>query len=169
MSGLDATTLRRYILVIAAGNLAWEILQLPLYHIWYHAHAARLAIIIVDGTGGDVMIAIVSLVGAFCLFGRSHAAPALSPRVTWGTIAFGLAYTIASEAVHLKLGTWHYAPLMPRLPILGVGVAPTLQWIVIPPLALRAAGGCFRSPPTRPEGVTPLRSDHTPTRTNAAD
>ncbi|HQT73716.1 MAG TPA: hypothetical protein PLX84_07220 [Acidiphilium sp.] len=141
--GLGVAALRRYVLTVAAGNLAWEVLQLPLYHIWYHADALRLAFIALAGTSGDIPIAIVSLVCAFSLFGRERAAPPISPAVAWTTIAIGLVYTIGSEMVHLRLGTWHYAALMPRLPLLGVGLGPTLQWVAIPPLALRAAGGCF--------------------------
>ncbi|HQT62017.1 MULTISPECIES: hypothetical protein [unclassified Acidiphilium] len=141
--GLGVAALRRYVLTVAAGNLAWEVLQLPLYHIWYHAGLLRLAFIALAGTSGDIPIAIVSLVCAFSLFGRERAAPPISPAVAWTTIAIGLVYTIGSEMVHLRLGTWHYAALMPRLPLLGVGLGPTLQWVAIPPLALRAAGGRF--------------------------
>lgn len=144
--GLGVMALRRYILSVAAGNLAWEIVQLPLYRIWYHAGALRLAGIALAGTYGDIPIAIVSLVCAFSLFGRDGAAPSIGPSVAWATVAIGLVYTIGSEMVHLRLGTWHYAALMPRLPILGVGLGPTLQWLAIPPLALRAAGGRFGPP-----------------------
>lgn len=146
MTGLHTSLLRRYIAMTAIGNVVWEILQLPLYRIWYHAHAFHLGVIVLAGTCGDIGIAIVSLICAFCLLGSDRADHALRPSVTWTTIAFGLAYTIASEAVHLKLGTWHYARSMPRLPILRVGVAPTLQWLIIPPIALRAAGGFFVPP-----------------------
>ncbi|MBU6357435.1 MAG: hypothetical protein KJS79_11955 [Rhodospirillales bacterium] len=151
MTGLGATALRRYVLTVAAGNLAWEILQLPLYRIWYHAGVLRLAIITLTGTCGDIPIAIVSLVCAFSLFGKDRASPPVGPSVAWTTVLFGLAYTIGSEMVHLRLGIWHYSALMPRLPILGVGLGPTLQWLVIPPLALYAAGGRFTDQHTHQE------------------
>jgi hypothetical protein len=154
MTGLGATALRRYVLTAAAGNLAWEILQLPLYHIWYRADALLLAAIAIAGTCGDVTIAIASLICAFSLFGKDRASPPIGPSVTWMTILLGLAYMIGSEMVHLRLGTWHYSALMPRLPILGVGLGPTLQWLAIPPLALYAAGGRFVDPRTHQEPAT---------------
>ena len=40
---------------------------------------------------------------------------------------------------HLRLcqrGRWEYAEAMPRLPLLGTGLAPLLQWLLIPPLVI---------------------------------
>jgi len=31
---------------------------------------------------------------------------------------------------------WQYAEVMPRLPILGTGLAPLGQWLVLPPIVL---------------------------------
>lgn len=144
MTSLRIASLRRYVAVAAAGNLVREILQLPLFHIWHHAGLARLGRIILAGTCGDIAIAIAAFVLAICLFGDQRDDAPLPSAVVRATLAFGLAYTIVSEAVHLRLGTWHYSLLMPRLPPLGVGLAPTLQWILIPITALRAADARIR-------------------------
>jgi len=32
--------------------------------------------------------------------------------------------------------SWAYSPLMPVLPVTGTGLAPLLQWIVVPSTAL---------------------------------
>ncbi|MDG4574510.1 MAG: hypothetical protein P9C36_02910 [Defluviicoccus sp.] len=49
----------------------------------------------------------------------------------------GLAYTIFSECLNAKIrGSWAYTEWMPTLPFIGSGLAPVLQWLVIPPAAL---------------------------------
>ena len=52
------------------------------------------------------------------------------------TIA-GLAYTIFSEWLNVEVRqSWAYSDLMPRLPPLGTGLAPVMQWLLLPGLAL---------------------------------
>ena len=47
----------------------------------------------------------------------------------------GLGYTIVSEWVNVDLrSAWSYDSAMPRVPLLGTGLAPFLQWIVLPPV-----------------------------------
>ncbi len=49
----------------------------------------------------------------------------------------GLVLTIAYEfAATGPLAFWEYAPSQPRLPILGTGLAPMLQWLLLPPFTL---------------------------------
>jgi hypothetical protein len=61
----------------------------------------------------------------------------------------GAAFTMVSEWVNVEIWrSWAYAPAMPRLPPLGTGLTPMLQWLVIPSLALglaRLAGTRGRS------------------------
>ena len=55
------------------------------------------------------------------------------------TAVFGTAYTIFSEWMNIAiLGSWAYAPSMPRFEIVGfeMGMAPLAQWLIAPPLAL---------------------------------
>ena len=55
---------------------------------------------------------------------------------TMGFIGIGLALTILIERLATgPLGRWEYAEAIPVLPILDIGVAPLLQWILLPPLA----------------------------------
>jgi hypothetical protein len=45
--------------------------------------------------------------------------------------------TIVMEWLAIRvLGRWAYAETMPVVPLLGVGVAPFVQWIVLPPLVV---------------------------------
>lgn len=64
---------------------------------------------------------------------------------------FGLGYTVHSEWIDVEVRhTWACSHLMPRLPLLGTGVSPLLQWILILAFALiigrrRARTGCAGS------------------------
>jgi hypothetical protein len=49
----------------------------------------------------------------------------------------GLAYTVFSEWLNTEIrGSWAYTAWMPALPLIGSGLAPFLQWVLVPPLAL---------------------------------
>jgi len=54
-----------------------------------------------------------------------------------GFILVGLVYTVFSEwtNVHI-LKSWGYGELMPIIPVMKVGLAPFLQWIVIPSVVI---------------------------------
>src|SRR5258708_19652209 len=61
---------RRYLLVVLFANLLWEAAQLPLYTIWKTATPHELAVAVLHCTGGDVLIALTSLVVALVLIGH---------------------------------------------------------------------------------------------------
>ena len=69
------------------------------------------------------------------MFARSRCANA---GVVWAAIlALGLSYTIFSEWLNTGVrANWTYSGLMPVVPPLGIGLAPLLQWIVVPTLAM---------------------------------
>ena len=56
-----------YLAVISGLHLAWEVLQLPLYTIWTTGSLAEQVFAVVHCTGGDLMIALSSLVAAWLL------------------------------------------------------------------------------------------------------
>lgn len=139
MAGRGAA-IRRYIGVTAIGHLLWEVIQLPLYTLWREGSPGEIAFATLHCTAGDLLIALASLAGAWLLAG---AAPWPARRffvVAALTVALGVGYTLYSEWINVSVrGSWTYAPAMPRLPLLGTGLTPLLQWIAIPPLALWAA------------------------------
>lgn len=48
----------------------------------------------------------------------------------------GVAYTLFSEWLNTQVTeSWQYTESMLQVPWLGTGIAPLLQWIVVPPLA----------------------------------
>ena len=56
------------------------------------------------------------------------------PRTFIGFILIGIIVTVISELVNIHIfKSWAYNELMPLIPWIKVGLAPFLQWIVIPP------------------------------------
>ena len=62
-------SLRRYVLASAGLHLVWEILQLPLYTIWWEPFSKQ-SFAVLHCTAGDVMIASLSLLSAPVLIGK---------------------------------------------------------------------------------------------------
>ena len=58
-----------------------------------------------------------------------------------------LTVTVLIEAAAVRgIGwNWRYSDLMPRLPPLGTGLSPVLQWLILPPLMIRLVRGQLRS------------------------
>lgn len=116
-------------------NFAWEMLQAPLYRgMADAAHWAAVRTCTV-ATVGDVGILLVAY-GLVAAVARQRwwAAMPTARRVA-GFVAAGLVMTVALEALNVYvLERWAYGPRMPLL--VGIGIAPVLQWLVLPPLTL---------------------------------
>jgi hypothetical protein len=137
-----AQAFRHYLGVSIAANLVWEILQLPLFAIWTTGTMGQKAFAVVHCTGGDAMIAGFALVSALILFGRPAWPNSATATVYAASLALGIGYTIYSEWLNTSVrATWAYSELMPVLPVLGTGVSPLLQWLVVPTLAMWVALG----------------------------
>lgn len=113
-------------------NLAWELAQSPLYadhgRGWGYLAWTRL-----HCTVGDVLI----LLGAFWATAAAYRSWRWPVRHGNGAAATflgaGLLYTAWSEWFNTAVReSWSYAPSMPT--VLGLGLSPLLQWLVLPPL-----------------------------------
>jgi hypothetical protein len=140
--------LRRYLLFIAVANLAWEVGQLPLYTIWSEGTAGEIAFAVIHCTGGDLLIGGLSILVALLLFGNGRWPVERYGVVVAASIVTAVAATIYSEWRNVEvLGNWTYSEWMPTLPVIGTGLSPLAQWIVIPLAAFwwsrraRAVGG----------------------------
>ncbi len=117
------------------GNVIWETLHLPLYTLWATGPQRYLAFVVVHCSVGDLMIATGALLAAVVLVGRGWPGRSYG-RVAALMIMFGLAYTVFSEWLNVSVrGSWAYAASMPVLPMLGTGVSPLLQWMLVPAAA----------------------------------
>ena len=135
------SSLRRFLLASAALHLVWEIAQLPLYTIWSEP-VGRQAFAVLHCTIGDLMIAGLSLLAALAFVGTAEW-PMTGLRSVWLLLLFlGAGYAVYSEWLNVNVrGSWAYSPLMPTLPLLGTGLTPLLQWLLVPTAALRIAVG----------------------------
>jgi hypothetical protein len=134
-----ALIVKRYLPLLAALNLVWEIAQLPLYTLWRDGSAGYIAFAVVHCTAGDVLIGAAALALALM---ATRAGPLASWRwreVGLATAALGVLYTAASEWMNTSLRpAWQYSILMPTLTLgeIRIGLSPLAQWLVLPALSL---------------------------------
>lgn len=122
----------RYVGVVAAGNLVWEVMQLPLFTLWRTASPGYLAFAALHCWAGDLLIGSASLGFGVLVAGRLWPSAGYA-RVATVTVLLGVGYTVFSEWLNVAVrGSWAYAPAMPRVPPLGTGLSPLLQWIIVP-------------------------------------
>jgi hypothetical protein len=117
-------------------HFVWEMLQAPLFSGMRTIGHEQAIWICTRATAGDVSLALAA-----------YGCAALAQRDTFWVVrpaARGwLAYLLPGLAVTLLfeyLGTgplerWAYGNRMPTLPVVGTGLSPFLQWLVLPPLA----------------------------------
>ena len=124
--------LRRYLPRLALCSLAWEIVQLPLYTLWTEPSWGAIAFAVAHCTVGDVMIGTAVLLIALIL--NRAGEPDNWPKMRVGVlmVVFAVAYTVLSERINLSRGSWSYSSWMPVLPWITVGLAPVVQWIIVP-------------------------------------
>ena len=144
--------------VFLALNLGWEIFQIPLYTIWWSEPGSRIVLALLHCTVGDLLIGAIALAFAIGVAGGGWPADRRARRriVILTTLA-GVSYTIFSEWLNVEIRqTWAYTDLMPRLPPLGTGLTPLLQWLLLPGMALTIAtrSAAQRKPNKRPDSTS---------------
>ena len=128
--------LRWYLGVSLPVNLVWEMLQLPLFTLWKTGTLGQQAFAVFHCTIGDVMIAGLSLLIALSLVAQPSWPSSSAAHVYVLSLAIGLGYTIYSEYLNtIVRGNWTYSEWMPVLPFIGTGLAPLMQWLIVPTLA----------------------------------
>ncbi|MDQ2665131.1 MAG: TMEM199/VMA12 family vacuolar ATPase assembly factor [Gemmatimonadota bacterium] len=119
-------------------NWIWEMLQAPLYASMQGMARGKATWLCTVASGGDVVIMLVAYSVVALLVGSG--AWFLHPRPGRVAIylAAGLLITVAAEMLSIHWwGRWSYGPSMPLL--LGVGVSPLAQWVVVPLIMLWVA------------------------------
>jgi len=140
----------RYVLLLGALNLLWEIAQLPFYTLWEERQPSFIAYAVVHCTLGDVAIGTLALLIAL-IATRARAVETWRWRqVALFLIIPAVGYTALSEWINtVARGSWAYSALMPVVNLGGFefGLSPLFQWLVIPPVALWLARIHFSSRP----------------------
>jgi hypothetical protein len=130
----------RYLALLLLANLIREVAQLPFYSLWTERSPSEIAQAVLHCTLGDGMIGAASLGAAWLMTGVHD-----WPEQGFGWVALaativGVGVTVVLEWLNVELWrNWSYATAMPRLPPLGTGLTPVLQWLLLPTLCLVAA------------------------------
>ena len=129
-----------YLVIAATGKLVWEAVQIPLYTIWSTGTTREIFVAVTHCTVGDVLIGTATLlIGA--LVARIHRWRPFGFGMMLTTVVLGVAYTIFSAWLNVEVWNyWSYSAIMPVLPWFGTGLAPVLQWVIVPGLAFAISG-----------------------------
>lgn len=114
-------------------NFVWEMWQVPFYVGMATVDHIQGVRVCTQASFGDAVISVLAFWGgAFAARSRGwilriRATPVL---VFW---AIGIVVTISLEWLATgMLDRWEYSPGMPRLPVIGTGILPLLQWTLLP-------------------------------------
>lgn len=118
-------------------HFVWEFLHVPLFadmpdmaHWDAVRFCARAAL-------GDVVITLAAFWMVALVYQDRHWILAPPKAAIAGFIAVGVVITVALEWHATAIADrWQYGDLMPTLPVLGTGLSPLMQWILVPPLAV---------------------------------
>lgn len=114
----------------------WEFLQVPLFAGFAEAPHWEAVKFCSGAALGDAVLTVVAYWVAAGVGGRRWIAE-LPRRAVTLYLATGLVVTVALEWLNAgALGRWEYSPAMPTLPLLGTGLSPLAQWLVLPLLVL---------------------------------
>ncbi len=128
--------LRRYMAGVALANLGWEFAHMPLYTLWETGTASEITFAALHCTGGDILIALASVMLALILTGQASWPRSGNRPVIAITVILGLTYTLFSEWLNIEIRqSWAYRDAMPLIPLVDAGLSPVLQWIFVPLVA----------------------------------
>lgn len=116
-------------------NYPWEFLQVPFFRAMPEMPHWEAVVFCTRATVGDVLIALAAYWGIAAL--RRDRLWVLRPTfgAVTGFVAGGVLITLGLEWHATEIDDrWQYASMMPTLPLLGTGMLPVLQWIILPPL-----------------------------------
>ena len=118
-------------------HFVWEFWQVP----WYQGmndlpHLAGV-LMCSRAAAGNAVIALTAYAGPALMARSRFWARDASLRLLAAYLGIGLTITVGLEWLATEvLDRWQYVDVMPTLPLLGTGLAPLLQWIVLPLLLL---------------------------------
>ena len=118
-------------------HFVWEMLQVPWFTGMLEASHGSVVWLCVRATLGDVLILLAAFwTGSAVVRERGWLVTTRRvPAVV--TVATGLVITVIFEWLATgALGRWNYADSMPLVPVVGIGLTPFLQWLLLPPIIL---------------------------------
>lgn len=118
-------------------NFVWEFLQIPFYQNMPQATHWDGVILCSKAAFGDVIIVLIGfwLAAISARTRQWFFDRACGPFAIY--VLTGVVITLAIEHVAIRSDWgWRYAATMPLIPVIGAGLTPVLQWLVLPPLTL---------------------------------
>lgn len=120
-------------------HLTWEMWQVRFYEGMATANHAAAIWVCTKATFGDANIALFAYLTAALSVRSISWVRAPTVKSLFFYLAAGLLITVLFEYLATEvLGRWSYDELMPTLPLLGTGLLPLAQWIVVPLVSLYA-------------------------------
>jgi len=113
-------------------NYPWELAQMPLYGASYDGRTFLYCFL---ASLGDGLLVLLIFAAGWIVFRRREWFVRHGARGYLLMLAAGLIIAVGIERVAVGTGQWLYAEQMPR--VLGVGLAPIAQMLVLPPLIFR--------------------------------
>lgn len=116
-------------------NFPWELLQVPLFTGMADARHGEAVKTCSRATLGDALIMLVAYAAVSAVAGSRRWIMSASRSQLALFVGVGVSITVAIEwlALHGRwFDGWSYAPSMPVVPGIGIGLSPILQWIVLP-------------------------------------
>lgn len=118
-------------------HFVWEMIQVPWFVGMAEASHGSVVWLCIRATGGDVLILLSSFWLASLIVGNRRWLLKGKPKPAVILVATGLVVTIGLEWLATgPLERWVYADAMPIIPLVNVGLAPLLQWALLPPLIM---------------------------------
>lgn len=118
-------------------NFVWEMWQMPFYEGMKTLDYMSIIRSCTQASLGDGVISMVAYWSAAATAGSRNWIHAMTVAALTTYLVAGLVITIGMEWLATEiLDRWQYASNMPELPLLGTGLLPILQWVVLPPLIL---------------------------------
>ncbi len=120
-------------------NLPWEFMQVPFFQgmptapHWEGVQSCARAAL------GDVVIMLMAYWAVAATARDRHWLQHAGKAQVAAFVTIGLVITVLIERLALAgwwMDGWSYSPRMYLIPVMGVGLAPVLQWLLLPPLAL---------------------------------
>lgn len=114
-------------------NLAWEMWQVPFFEGMAEGRHWDGIRVCTQAAFGDALISLGAFAVVALWTGSRRWLIAPRKRELALYLGVGLAVTVVFEALATgPLDRWSYGEHMPRLPWLGTGVLPILQWLLLP-------------------------------------
>ena len=123
-------------------NFAWELFQIPLYknpvYDFNHIEFCALASL------ADVLMVLLLYFGIALMFKNPFWIEPLKLQKISIVVLIGGVGAVLSEMWHLSLGSWAYDNSMPIIPFVNVGIAPVLQFMILPLLIYFISFNCLK-------------------------